>query len=280
MQVIEYPSATEFLEANRDLLMKNEAGNAIILGYANQQTQGVDSAMSTNFFSINDDDGNPLLPAMFTPGIVPLLSEGPEEAARIFARFFFPKRTRPTGVNGPKDEALAFADEWERLTRCKLELRMNSRIYACHSVENLKLAAEGSFRQATTKDFKLVKKWRYAFRDEVEGIVLADDDHIRSQIKSGNTYLWITDEPVSVAVRGRDTDNGGTVGAVYTPPKHRNNGYATAIAAAATQTILDSGKKYAVLYTDLDNPTSNSIYQQIGYKPVMDATMWTFNQSI
>ncbi|MBT3996360.1 MAG: GNAT family N-acetyltransferase [Chloroflexi bacterium] len=280
MQVTEYESASAFLDANRDLLMKNEPANAILLGYANQQAQGVDSAMSTKFFSIDDNDKS-VLPAMFTPGIVPLLSDGPEEAARILARFFYPKNPQPTGVNGPKDTALAFADEWENLTHCDLEIRVNSRIYSCNSVKAAKLAAEGSARQATSEDFDLVKQWRLAFRDEVDAIVMAEDDHIRSQIESGNVYLWITtDQPVSVAVLGRGTDNGGTVGAVYTPPELRNHGYATALTAAVTQSILDSGKKYAVLYTDLDNPTSNSIYQQIGYTPVSDATMWSFKPAI
>jgi hypothetical protein len=79
---------------------------------------------------------------------------------------------------------------------------------------------------------------------------------------------------------GKGTENGGTVGAVYTPPEHRKNGYATALTAAITQKILDSGKKYSGLYTDLDNPTSNSIYQQIGYKPISDATVWLFSPAI
>ena len=66
--------------------------------------------------------------------------------------------------------------------------------------------------------------------------------------------------------------NGTTVGAVYTPPEHRNHDYATAVTATITQKALNAGKKYVVLYTELDNPTSNSIYQQIGYKPVVNAT--------
>ncbi len=279
MQVTEYKTAKAFLDANRDLLLKNEPANSILLGYANQQVQGIESAMSTKFFSI-DGDGRSVLPAMFTPNVVPLLSDGPEEAARLFARFFYPKNPRPTGVSGPKDTALAFADEWERLTHCDLEIQMNSRIYSCNSVQAVKLAAEGTPQQATIEEFELIKTWRLAFRDEVDGIVMADDDHIREQIENGQVYLWITDQPVSVAILGRGTDNGGTVGAVFTPPELRNHGYATALTAAVTQTILDSGKKYAVLYTDLDNPTSNSIYQQIGYTPVSDATLWKFLPNI
>ena len=278
MQVTEYKSADAFLDANRDLLLKNEPANSILLGYANQQSQGVDSAMSTKFFSI-DDDGRSVLPAMFTPNVVPLLSDGPEESARLLARCFYPKNPQPTGVSGPTGIALAFADEWEYLTHCDLEIQMNSRIYSCASVNELKLA-DGSHRQATIEEFELIKTWRLAFRDEVDGIVLTDDDHIRAQIENGQVYLWTTDQPVSVAILGRGTDNGGTVGAVYTPPELRNHGYATALTASVTQIIFDSGKKYAVLYTDLDNPTSNSIYQQIGYTPVSDAAVWKFKPAI
>jgi predicted GNAT family acetyltransferase len=31
-----------------------------------------------------------------------------------------------------------------------------------------------------------------------------------------------------------------------------------------------------VLFTDLSNPTSNAIYQRIGYRPVADALMLRF----
>jgi predicted GNAT family acetyltransferase len=99
-------------------------------------------------------------------------------------------------------------------------------------------------------------------------------------VENGSVYLWVTDRPVSTAVSSRGTENTGTVGAVYTPPEHRNNGYATALTASVTQKILDSGKKHAVLYTNLDNPTSNSIYQQIGYKPVSDSTGWQFSPAL
>jgi uncharacterized protein len=278
MKVTEYPSASEFLEATRAVLMENEPANALMLSYAERQIQGVQSAMSTKFYLVEDEDG-PLLPAMFTPDIVPLLSDGPEEAARLLARFFYPKNPQPKGVNGPKDTTLAFADEWEHLTRCNLEIQTNSRIYICKSVEEVKLPL-GSHRTATQDDFDLVKSWRQEFKDEVDGIVLIDDEIIRSQIEDGKIHLWINDQPVSQALFGGETGNGGMIGVVYTPPEHRNQGYATAITAALTQTILDNGKKYAILYTDLDNPTSNSIYQQIGYSPLMDSTLWRFKPAI
>jgi len=56
----------------------------------------------------------------------------------------------------------------------------------------------------------------------------------------------------------------------------RGRGYATSCVAALTTRLLDSGKTFCCLYTDLSNPTSNSIYQRIGYRPVCDTQLWKF----
>jgi len=40
--------------------------------------------------------------------------------------------------------------------------------------------------------------------------------------------------------------------------------------SALSQKLLDSGYERCSLFTDLANPTSNSIYQKIGYRPVGD----------
>jgi len=278
MQVTEYKSAAEFLDATRSKLMENEAANAVILGYAQSQIKGVESAMSTKFYSV-DEAEKPILPAMFTPEVVPLLTVGPDDATRLFARFLFPKNPRPKGVNGPKEAALAFADEWERLTRCNLEIHHNLRLYGCTKVDVTK-STEGHSRQATLDDFDLVKKWRIEFRNDVDSVIGTSDTQIKTHIERGRYRLWLTDQPVSMALYAHETGNTGMIGAVYTPPEHRNHGFATAVTAATTQAILDSGKKFATLYTNLDNPTSNSIYQQIGYKPILDSTFWNFVPAI
>jgi len=278
MNVIKYSSAAECLETTEELLLENEAANAIILNYAHSQTQGIESAMTTTFYCVVESD-EPLLSAMFTEGIWPLLTEGPDDAARLLARYFFPIIPVMRGVNGPKDTALAFVEEWEGLARCDLEINMNSRIYECTSVTQLKWA-DGTLKQATMDDIDLVEEWREAFCIEAQVVIPKNVDQVTRQIEDGSIYLWITDQPVSTAVMSRGMENTGTVGAVYTSLEHRNNGYATALTAAVTQKILDSGKNYAVLYTDLDNPTSNSIYQQIGYKPISDSTVWLFSPAI
>jgi predicted GNAT family acetyltransferase len=50
--------------------------------------------------------------------------------------------------------------------------------------------------------------------------------------------------------------------------------------AHATQAALDAGAAQVVLYTDLANPTSNAIYQSIGYLPDHDAVERSFVRGI
>jgi predicted GNAT family acetyltransferase len=45
------------------------------------------------------------------------------------------------------------------------------------------------------------------------------------------------------------------------------------VTAALTQEALDAGAREVVLFTDLANPTSNGVYQRIGYRPVDDYLM-------
>ena len=73
---------------------------------------------------------------------------------------------------------------------------------------------------------------------------------------------------------GSQTPNGVRIGPVYTPPEARNRGYASALVAAISQAQLDAGRRFCFLFTDLANPTSNHIYQMIGYEPVRDVDMW------
>jgi predicted GNAT family acetyltransferase len=66
------------------------------------------------------------------------------------------------------------------------------------------------------------------------------------------------------------------IGPVYTPPDYRGRGYASACTAALSQQMLYAGYQYCFLYTDLSNPTSNRIYQNIGYELVCDIDSYRF----
>jgi predicted GNAT family acetyltransferase len=133
----------------------------------------------------------------------------------------------------------------------------------------------GGVRLGNPADRDLLVEWVDAFlaealeRRTVEEAAILVDRSFRAGTRTW--YLWEDDgRPVSVAASAGPTPNGIRIGPVYTPPGLRRRGYASAATAAASQTELDNGRRYIFLFTDLSNPTSNKIYQQIGYEPVID----------
>ena len=91
-------------------------------------------------------------------------------------------------------------------------------------------------------------------------------------------YLWEDGELVSLAGSAARRRTGCGSGRSTRPPGRRGRGYASALVAAISQAALDDGWTFCFLFTDLANPTSNHIYQAIGYEPVRDVDMWRFER--
>jgi hypothetical protein len=93
-----------------------------------------------------------------------------------------------------------------------------------------------------------------------------------------DVQLWEHDgRPVSMALAAWPTFTGVRVSHVYTPPADRRRGFASAVTAAVTASQLAAGRQACFLYTDLANPTSNAIYQALGYRPVVDVDRYVID---
>jgi predicted GNAT family acetyltransferase len=68
------------------------------------------------------------------------------------------------------------------------------------------------------------------------------------------------------------------VSGVYTPVEERGHGYASANVAAISARALDAGALACMLFADKANPTSNKIYQAIGYRPVGGSQEWLLDR--
>ncbi|MEQ1664454.1 MAG: GNAT family N-acetyltransferase [Bdellovibrionales bacterium] len=92
----------------------------------------------------------------------------------------------------------------------------------------------------------------------------------RDGTKKNQWFVWEHNgECVCLLGSTRETDNERWIAPVYTPPELRGLGYASSLVAGVSQKIVNSGKK-GMLFTDLANPTSNSIYSAVGYQPLLD----------
>ena len=95
--------------------------------------------------------------------------------------------------------------------------------------------------------------------------------------QGGGVDLW-EDESTVVSLTGyaSSTPNGARIGPVYTPPDLRGRGYARSLVTHTTERLLGSGRRFCFLYTDLANPTSNRLYQEIGYRQLCVSEDWRF----
>ncbi|MFI6920392.1 GNAT family N-acetyltransferase [Nonomuraea spiralis] len=130
----------------------------------------------------------------------------------------------------------------------------------------------GRGRLAGPGDFPLMVSWYQAFGDEV-GLGEAHDvaERVAQRVAGRELFVWEAGgAPVSLAGLGRAAGGVCRVGPVYTPPSCRRKGYGAAVTAYASEVGLAERCDQVVLFTDLDNPTSNAVYRSIGYVPVSD----------
>lgn len=179
------------------------------------------------------------------------------------------------GVVGLEPEARVFADVWAQFTGRPVALGMAQRLYRLDRV-TLPKGVAGLLRAAAPAELEALAGWAQAFAAEA-GVEGPDPRAFVEQlIRERRLFVWDNTGVVSMCALSPTTAGVARVSLVYTPPEHRRRGYASACVAAASQSALGRAADTCVLYTDLANPTSNAIYQAIGYVPVADAQEYAF----
>jgi len=207
------------------------------------------------------------------PFPVVLTAMGPEVAAALAAEL----AGRPlAGVNANDDAAGAFAGAWARRTGAAVRVHRRMRLF--------RLAAlappgrpEGGPRVAGDTDRDVLCRWYGAFEAEVHETGGDAAAEVGDRLGYGGLTLWeAAGVPVSFAGVSRQVAGMVRVGPVYTPPGLRGRGYAGAVTAEVSRAAVAAGAGEVLLYTDLANPTSNALYQRIGYRAVEDRLVLAF----
>ncbi|MFE9746466.1 GNAT family N-acetyltransferase [Saccharothrix saharensis] len=186
------------------------------------------------------------------------------------------------GVSGPRESVEAFVVAWAARTGCGAREHMALRLYELGDL--VALDVPGAARLATPDDLDLLTRWRTDFADEAAVQPGEVNTLERSRLlldismAAGNGHLiWYHgDTPVAWAATSAPASGMSRIGPVYTPPEHRRHGYGAAVTAACASWARENGAEHVVLYTDLANPTSNSIYQRIGFRAVVDSAEFVF----
>lgn len=274
MEWIEWKDPNHFADRVMDALLKEEAKNSLMIGVLNNVIQGVYEAFHQ--FTV-EENGKLLAILQVTPPhplhYIVVDSEQEEKLPAFIIPHLLENEIPFTEVVSERVQAERFGKTWQEITSGTSEMFMSQGLYRLDEVEDIEMA-KGHMRKATTADQSQLEAWYSAFEAE-SGLRSSPPEKVTKAIdtmlKNDDAVFWEVDgQVVSCAKRSRPTENGITVSFVYTSPDARGRGYARSLVADLSRQLLET-KSFCVLYTDLTNPTSNKIYQEVGYEQIMDS---------
>jgi len=275
IKYFEYRDPQKFMDVCHSYFGENEAFCSLMLGISLRLVKNPLHYGTKPFLATMHKNDKLSLIAIMTPPHklqITLIDKGSYELIELLVIKLSEKNWEIPGVLGEEKAVRIFDLYWTKIAGKKGETGMKQRLYILRNVNKINLPS-GSFRKAKLVELDLAYKWSLSFHKDCIGEKAVNHTvkkDIMKLINNEKLYFWQDTDPVSMACITRPTVNGCTIALVYTPDRFRNKRYGTAVVSKLSQLILEKGKKFCTLYTDLSNPASNHLYQRIGYKAVAD----------
>lgn len=263
-----HPDVKAFLARAQGFLMGREAENVLMLGVASIATA------AEHLLTV--ERGSNCVMAALQSGANLILSRGHAGAVEALVRQLSADDSSPPGIIGPARTIECFLHNWHARTGHETRLQMHSRVHELTEVIPPS-RPPGVFRPAAMSDVEVLATWADALNVELRSEDPSPGEQsVRQRIGLGRMYVWDNGGPVSMAAWDGPTPRGIRINFVYTPPEHRARGYAAACVADLSQVLLDEGRRFCALFTDLANPVSNRLYARLGYRPICDFDEYVF----
>jgi predicted GNAT family acetyltransferase len=273
MKVQRHSDPQAFLDRAQPWLMQDEVENNLILSIVGRVATGTHYGAEPPYLATVEEGGQVVACAVRTPPFKPILSRAGLSALKLLLEDITARYETIPAVSGPEPDVRRFAELWSARTGIPHRVGMRQRMFEIRRVLPPENRPAGTLRPAVEEDASILAAWVAAFHEDAHLPEVRDPHaYARERISQKNLFVWEEAAPVSMAAFARGAPNGVRIQLVYTPPEHRRRGYATAAVADLTAKMLAGGCSYCCLVTDLANPTSNHIYQKIGYRSVHDMT--------
>jgi RimJ/RimL family protein N-acetyltransferase len=187
------------------------------------------------------------------------------------------------GIGADSETAAVFTAAWQARTGATATLRQRQRLYRLGTLTEPEPLPSGRARVAGTFDRDQLVSWYGEFVEAVgEHVAASAESWADARIAYGGITFWETPDGTPVSMAGVTPQVAGQVrvAPVYTPAPLRGRGYAGAVTAEVSRAARDAGADEVLLFTDLANPTSNGLYQRIGYRPVRDFAVYDFADQV
>jgi predicted GNAT family acetyltransferase len=276
-------SLAEYAAAAGGMLRTHPGQNTILLAAAETlRARGTAAfgATAPLFGWWQRPDGQVSAAFLHTPPFPAALTSMSVEEAVALATVLSRRGRQLGGVNAEPAAAGAFATAWHQLTGEDVSVHMRSRLYQLGQLHPPEPMPPGQPRTAALADRGLIIAWCEAFHQEAQSGPEDVPRMVDDRLGYGGLTLWETrGQPVSLAGLTRQAASQVRVGPVYTPPGQRGQGYGGAVTWAVSRAALAAGVTSVLLFTDLANPTSNALYQRLGYRAVSDRTIFAFGKN-
>jgi predicted GNAT family acetyltransferase len=275
MHVERLDSVDEFIEATTAFRQNDPLRTNVIGSVALAVADGDRSYDAYHWWIVREDDGDVVGIAMRTSPFNMIVSSMPKDAARMLGGELGHHDDAVPGITGPDDVVEAVATGYVEAKSAGSRRRpVEQRRDLLYEVDELVTpVVEGSGRAARDDETELLAHMFVAFAHEATiPMVSLDEAHATTSrhLKHHSLYCWeVGGHVVAFAGHAPLVRTGptvmGRVGPVYTPPEHRRHGFGSAVTAHVTRHLIEQGAR-VMLFTDASNPTSNAIYQAIGYR--------------
>ncbi|GAA3647695.1 GNAT family N-acetyltransferase [Nocardioides ginsengisoli] len=221
--------------------------------------------------------------APFAPYPVYLLAM-PDAAAEALAAVLVGRGEEVGGASGQRPACDVFAAAVAAAGGGTVEVEMHHRLFELGTLVDPR-PVPGRLRAVRADETELALEWVHRFFDDADEQAGREAGHageaaafgmdqIERKLGEGVLWFWVDDADRPVHLTGANPPAYGVVriGPVYTPKEERGRGWAGAAVAEVSRRLRAAGHR-VILFTDQANPTSNALYQALGYEPVTDAVM-------
>jgi GNAT superfamily N-acetyltransferase len=287
MELRFYDDPGEFLDVSGAYLAEQPVLSTVISGVASrlrdQRAAGVRWPDDVPcWFAAYVDGGSVVATAMRTApfGQYPAyLMPMSDDAAVLLARTLLDRDEPVLGANGSLPAVQVFCEEMAKGLGRTVEVERHTRLFELGLLQE-PAEVPGRLRHARLEEQRLVASWYDAFMDDADEQAgrapgssaheAPEPDEMRRRIETGQISVWEVDGvPVHVTAASEPAFGVSRVGPVYTPREHRGHGYASRAVYEVSQHLVENGVR-ACLFTDQANPTSNKIYEALGYERLVD----------
>jgi len=266
--IVEVHDASEALDRARGFLVAEPAHHNLLLTILETS---IEFSLGGTFWLVRDDTAVVGFGLESPAGMGAVLAPMPASMARELAETIAISLPR---VQSEAGTAAAFAGAWTQRHSLGAEAE-GGRFYALGPAVHAVADAPGRLRLAERSDRPKLVEWTIAFGGETETFSAHAEQVVDLALAREQLWVWDDRGPVSMSGASKATAGVARVQRVYTPPELRGRGYATACVEHQSRLLVERGLG-CVLYTQLSNPTSNAIYQRIGYRPIAETLAYRF----